>query len=224
MPNVITIDGPASSGKDSVGSLFAAKINYQFIDTGAIYRAGAYKIFQNEISSDDESAGARVFKNLNVEFKTENGKIKTYLDGKDVTDFIYTPQISDLTAKMAAYPAVRKNCSVLQRQIGQKNNTVMAGRDIGSEIFPEAKLKFYLTARPEVRARRRFDQLVKKYPRLTFSEVLEQTIKRDKTDSERLASPLRIPEGSVVVDTTNKNIEESVEVLMENYQTLSLVH
>lgn len=218
MPNIITIDGPASSGKSSVGHLFSHKINYLYIDTGVIYRCYGYFALKNNLLDEPEEKLAEIFENLKIEFKKDDNKDLVFLNSENVTEFIHTPEVSKTTPKIAALAKVREVSKALQRKIGESQNTVMAGRDIGSEIFPESKLKFFITASAKVRAQRRFDQLIKKFPDTKFEEVLEDTKKRDQADSTRSASPLRIPKGAVVVDTSKKSIEQSVEILLENYK------
>src|SRR3989338_1299833 len=171
--NVITIDGPTSSGKSSVGFLFSQNIGYQFIDTGRIYRAGALYILKNKIPIEDQEKVAQVFENLNVEFKSIEGKVKLFLEGEDVTAKIHSPEVTYIVPKIAANAKARYFAKQLQKKIGSQKNTVMAGRDIGSEIFPDAKLKFFITADVEVRAKRRYDQIKKTDPEVSFEEVLK---------------------------------------------------
>lgn len=218
MFNVITIDGPTSSGKSSVGYFFSQKIGYQFIDSGAIYRAGCLEILHKGIPLEDKERVIEVFKNLRVKFEPMDSKHHVYLNDSDVTSLLHIPEVTRIVPIVAAMAKVREQAKILQRKIGEKKDTVMTGRDIGSEIFPEAKLKFFITASNEVRAKRRFEQIKKRNPNITFEEVLNQMLERDKADSEREASPMRVPEGAIVVDTTNRTIEESVEILMENYK------
>lgn len=220
MPNVITIDGPTSSGKSSVGLLFSQKIGYQFIDTGRIYRAGALYILRNSIPVEDEEKVSEVFKNLKIEFKELNGKVKIYMEGEDITSQIHSPEITYIVPKIAAHAKAREYAKQLQRKIGSQENTVMAGRDIGSEIFPDAKLKFFITADVEVRAKRRFDQIKKTDPEVNFEEILNGMKKRDNDDSTRKASPMRIPKDAVAIDTTNMTTEESVEKMLQEYQKI----
>lgn len=217
MANVITLDGPTSSGKSSVGYLFSQKIGFQFIDTGAIYRAGCIKIIDENIPLDSKEQIVEVFKNLEVDFKSNNGKQHIFLEGVDITDSLHDPNVTEIVPIVAAIPEVRTQAKAIQRKIGESQNTVMTGRDIGSEIFPEAKLKFFITASPEVRAERRFNQLKKINPSITLEQVLDQMNIRDKADSEREASPMRIPEGAVIIDTTNLTTEETVAKMMEEF-------
>lgn len=220
MSNVIAIDGPTSSGKSSVGYFFSQKIKYQFIDTGAIYRAGSLELLKQNISPEDTAKVVEVFKGLVLEFRPAENKQRIILAGEDVTDKLHSPEVTQVVPVVAAKKEVREVAKEIQKKIGNENNTVMTGRDIGSEIFPDAKLKFFITASPEVRAKRRFDQLKKVKPEISYQEVLNQMLERDKQDSEREASPMRIPEGAVVVDTSNRTIDESVGILLGYYKDI----
>lgn len=215
---MITIDGPTSSGKSSVGFLFSQKIGYQFIDTGRIYRAGALYMLRNQIPVDNEDKVAEVFENLNVEFRNVGDKVKLFLDGEDVNSTIHKPEVTFIVPKIAAFAKARDFAKQLQRKIGSEKDTVMAGRDIGSEIFPDARLKFFITADETVRAQRRYDQIVKTDPNATLEEVLKSMKKRDMKDATREASPMRIPKDAVVIDTSNMTTEETVEQMLSEYQ------
>lgn len=214
MPKVITIDGPVSSGKNSVGHLLSRKLGYQFIDTGSIYRVFSLYVSKNDLDINDIS-DLETFQNIDIEFKNLNGRDDIYADGIKVTDKLHNPEVTALVPQVAAISRVREIAKVSQRKLGQARNTVMAGRDIGSEIFPDAKIKFYLTADLEIRAKRRFNQLVEVNPEITLEEVTEQIRERDRMDSERKVSPMRIPEGAIVVDSTNKSVEETVDEMMK---------
>jgi len=215
--NVITIDGPTSSGKSSVGFLFSQKIGYQFIDTGRIYRAGALFILQNHIPMDDEESVAKVFEDLKIEFRMVDGKVRNFLDGEDVTVDIHTAETTAVVPKIAAFAKARYFAKQLQKRIGAEKDTVMAGRDIGSEIFPDSKLKFFITADVKVRAQRRYDQIKKSNPEVNFEDVLRGMEVRDEKDSTREASPMRIPKDAILIDTSNLTTEETVEKMMEEY-------
>ncbi len=218
MPNVITIDGPTSSGKSSVGFLFSRNIGFQFIDTGRIYRAGALYILENNISLDDEEAVAAVFEDLKIEFRMVNGKVRNFLEGKDVTVEIHTAETTAVVPKIAAFAKARYFAKQLQKKIGAEQDTVMAGRDIGSEIFPDSKLKFFITADVKIRAQRRYDQIKKSDPEVRYEDVLRGMETRDNTDTTRKASPMRIPKDAIVIDTSNLSTEETVIRMMEEFK------
>lgn len=210
---VITIDGPTSSGKNSVGFLLAQKLGYRYIDTGMIYRAGSYNIIKQNAANEEKFL--HIFKNLNVEFKTVEGRWRVFSGGEDVTDILHTPQISKITSAVATNPKVRAIMKSLQRSLGQNGEMVMGGRDIGSEIFPQAKHKFFLTASVEVRAKRRFKQLLEKDPEVKYEDVLTDMMARDKNDSTREASPMRIPKDAVVIDNSNLTVSETVDQMLK---------
>lgn len=214
MAEIITIDGPTSSGKNSVGFLLAQKLGYQYIDTGMIYRAGSLYLLNHGISLDDGEKVIEAFQNLNIEFKNGDSDRHLYLDGKDVTDILHSPRVTKIVPVVAAIAKVREVMRDLQKEVGSRENTVMSGRDIGSEIFPDAKHKFYLTASPEIRAKRRYDQLVKKDPSIKYEDVLKDMLERDEKDTTRAVSPLRIPEGAAVIDTSNLTIEQTVDKMI----------
>lgn len=218
MSKIITIDGPTSSGKSSVGLLFSQKIGYQFIDTGRIYRAGALYILRNSIPVEDEEKVAQVFKDLQVEFKEIEGKVKIYMQGEDITAQIHSPEITFVVPKIAAHAKAREYAKQLQRKIGGLENTVMAGRDIGSEIFPDSKLKFFITADVNVRAQRRYNQVKKTDPNVKFEDILMGMEKRDDTDATRKASPMRVPEDAITIDTSSLTTEETVEKMITEYK------
>jgi len=212
--DIITIDGPTSSGKNSVGFLLAQKLGYQYIDSGMIYRAGCFKLLKLGISIDEKEKILEVYQNLDIRFAM-NGGWKMFLEGEDVTDSLHTPEISDLTSQVSAIQDVRKIMKGIQRRLATDGRVVMSGRDIGSEIFPDGSYKFFLTANVEVRAERRFKQLVKKDPSIRYEDVLKDMIERDKRDTEREASPMRVPKDGVVIDNSNLSVEQTVDEMLK---------
>lgn len=204
MSKIITIDGPVSSGKNSVGHLLAKKLGYQFIDTGSIYRIFALYSLEKKYSTPD-------LKKIAIRFVTKDSETQIFADGAEITNRLHEPKVTEFVPAIAARTSVREISKSLQRKLGNTENTVMTGRDIGSEIFPNADLKIFLTAKPEVRAKRRYKQLKTINPNITLHEVLNQIKKRDKMDSERKASPMRIPEGAITIDNSNLTVEETVE-------------
>lgn len=223
MSSVITVDGTASSGKSTVGFLLAQKIGYQFIDSGLIYRIGTLLANRNNIPITNGQQCAQLLAKSNIEFKTENSQVQVYLDSEDVTDFLKTPEIDKEVPIVAAHKQVRAATKGIQRRVGLQQNTVMAGRDIGSEIFPEAKFKFFITASLQVRAKRRFDQLVKDHPNIKYEDIEADIKKRDQMDAEREASPMRIPEGAKLIDTSDMTIDRVVEKLMTHFKNTQTV-
>ncbi len=214
---VITLDGPTSSGKTSVGYLFAKKIGFHYIDSGAIYRAGSLAALKLGMLIDDEEALAKVFSEIKLEFKEIDGKQHTFLNDEDVSEILHNPEVTSVVPIIAAFLKVRTEATFIKRGLAEKMDMVMAGRDIGTVIFPDAKLKFYLTADIQIRAQRRLVQLRKKIPLITYEEVLEQMIERDKADMIRKVSPLRIPEDAVIIDTTTLTADQTVEKMLTIY-------
>lgn len=219
--DIITLDGPTSSGKNSVGFLLSQKLDYRYIDTGMIYRAGCFQMIKEEILENDLERILEIFRKINVKFENNNGVWKMYLEGEDVTDKLHTPQISGLVPIVAAKPEVREVTRDLQRKVAEGGKVVMGGRDIGSEIFPDAKYKFFLTASIEVRAQRRFKQLVEKDPSTKYEDVLKDMMDRDERDKSRKASPMRIPEGAVVIDNSNLTVEQTVSEMLKHIHAQS---
>lgn len=212
---VITIDGPTSSGKNSVGFLLAEKLGYQYIDSGSIYRAGCIFILRNNISNDNLGEILEVFKNLQIEIKHQDSEQRFFANEEDITNHLHDPEVTRLVPHVAAIKEVRELVKIIQYKLTENKKTVMTGRDIGSEIFPNAKFKFFLTASVEIRAERRFKQLVEKDPKVKYEDVLENMKDRDQKDTTRTVSPLRIPEGAVVIDNSNLNVEETVEEMLK---------
>lgn len=215
-PDIITIDGPTSSGKNSVGFLLAQRLGYQYIDTGMIYRVGTYFVLKNNILFDDTVQITNVFQTLNIEIKNGSDGLKILNNGEDLTNILHTPEVTNNVSTVSAIKEVREVTKLIQRKLGSLKNTVMTGRDIGSEIFPQAIHKFFLTASAEVRAQRRFDQLIKVNPSITYEQVLNSMMERDKKDSEREVSPLRVPEGATIIDNSNLTVEQTVEEMLRH--------
>lgn len=224
MADIITIDGPSSSGKSTIGLLFANRIGYQFIDTGAIYRAGSLVALRQKVDISDEDKLGKIFKDLKIEFKTVDNKVRIFLDDEDATSILHTPEVTKIVPIVAASPLVRELAKKSQYDVAQTQNTVMAGRDIGSEIFPDAPLKFFITASAEVRAKRRFEQHKKKGEDVTYEKILKETKERDGMDTNRKASPMRIPKDAVIVDTTNMDIERAAAEMIKWYTCLPCIN
>ena len=214
MSKVVAIDGPTSSGKDSVATLLSQKTGYRFVDAGAIYRAGTAYILKHNLPIEEEQQNALVFKKINIRFLNHDLKPQLLVDGEDVTDLLRTPEVTKFSPIIASQPKVREALKNKQRWLGSKQNTIMAGRDIGSIIFPDADLKVYLTADLKIRAKRRFLQIQKRNPKVTFNQVLEEVKKRDELDSNRAVSPLKIPDGAIVIDNSSLSVEETVNRIL----------
>ncbi len=209
---IIAIDGPAGSGKSTVAKLVAKKLGFSYIDTGAMYRAVAYKVIKENIPLERLP---EILENLDLKLLDTNEGVKVILDGEDITDKIRTEQIGKKASQIAKIPEVRKKLVQLQRKLGLKaKNAVLEGRDIGTVVFPDAQLKIFLTASAKERARRRYNQLREKGLKISYDEILKAVIERDKTDMERKESPLKPAEDAVIIDTTNKTIDEVVQMII----------
>ncbi len=211
---IIAIDGPAGAGKSTIAKLIAKKINCTYINTGAMYRAVAYFLLKEEksIESLKESELQALLAEINIQFKDE----RTILNGEDITEKIRTEEVARLASTVAKNPLVRERLTHLQRQIAKKEEcVVMEGRDIGTVVFPNADVKIFLTASPEERARRRYEELVAKGQNVSYEEILQQIKKRDKQDTEREIAPLKPTEDYTIIDTTNKTIEEIADNIIK---------
>ena len=208
---IITIDGPAGAGKSTIAKLVARKLQFTYIDTGAMYRAITYKVLKNNCSLTDKERIIELAKGTKIEFK--EGKI--FLDGEDVSQDIRTREVTNNTSVIAAIPEVREILRNIQREYARDNNIVMEGRDIGTVVFPEAQHKFYLDASLTERAKRRFLELKNKGIKTTLDEIAAEISERDNIDLNRGLCPLKVPEGATVIDSTNKTIEEVVELIVK---------
>lgn len=217
---IVAIDGPAGSGKSTVTHLLARKLGYVHIDTGALYRAIALKAQECGLPIDGrEGLGEQVGKlaaSCKLEFQWLNDdRNHVFLDGRNVSSSIRTPEISSGASKISAYPEVRQALLGLQRDLGKGGGVVLEGRDIGTVVFPDADVKFYLTASVDSRARRRMVELEDKGIYLDFEEVKKQVEKRDRDDMERKVAPLKKAADAIEVDTTNMSVEQVVNTLAQ---------
>ncbi len=212
---IIAIDGPVGSGKSTIAKLVAEKLGFTYIDTGAMYRAVALKIIKTKVPLK-VSEIVKMMENTKIDLVQSEEGLKVYLDGEDVTEEIRTEDVAKLASQIARYGQIRKRLVQLQRELGERaKNVVIEGRDTGTVIFPEAELKIFLTASPEERARRRYQQLKEKGFNIPYEHLLEKVKERDKMDTERKESPLKPAEDSIIIDTTDKTIDEVVEIIIK---------
>lgn len=209
---IITIDGPAGAGKSTVARKLAERLGFAYLDTGAMYRAVALAARLRGIAPRDEQALAELLPQLQLEWK--DGRI--YLAGQDVSEQIRQPEITELSRQVADSPSVRRFLGELQRQFGQKLNLVTEGRDQGTVVFPHAEFKFFLTASPEVRARRRWEELRQRGVCVAYEEVLRQQQERDRQDAARSLAPMVPAADAVVVDTSQLSADEVVALLEQH--------
>lgn len=208
---VIAIDGPAGAGKSTIAKIISNRLNINYIDTGAMYRAITYKSIRDGININDEEALIEMAKKTHIDFKDNN----IYLDDEIVNDEIRTLSVSGKVSKVAQIKEIREIMVELQRKMGRKYSVIMDGRDIGSYVFKNANLKFYLTAGINERARRRYNELRTKGHNIDLEDIVNDIKNRDEIDSKRSFAPLIKADDAVEIDTTSKNIEEVVSDIME---------
>ena len=207
--NVIAIDGPAGAGKSTVAQLAAKKLGYTYIDTGAMYRAVAWKVLQQGGEVTDEKILA-VIPDIDVDLSYENGKTTVRVDGQDVTGEIRTPEVSHIVSQVAALGPVREKMVDLQRKMAERGGVLMDGRDIATNVLPGADVKIYLTASIAERANRRYKELREKGLAVNLADIERDIAARDKADMEREISPLVQAEDATLLDTTGMTIPEVV--------------
>jgi len=225
---VIAIDGPAGSGKSTLARLLAEKLCFTYIDTGAMYRAVALKAHEQKIDSDDENALKDLCAKIELRFapspsplplgereKGEGASNKIFIDNEDYSEKIRTPFVSRLSSKVSSQKAVRDAMVRLQRLLAAKGSVIMEGRDIGTIVFPDADIKFYIDASPEVRGRRRYAELKEKGENVSLDTIIAEEKARDKQDSTREHAPLKKADDAVLIDTSNMNLEEVLNVMLK---------
>ena len=209
----IAVDGPAGAGKSSIARRVAASLGYVYVDTGALYRAVGLYMLKNGIDPADADAVCPALERVRVSLSFVGGEQRVILCGEDVTGELRTERVSMAASGVSAMPAVRRFLFSLQRGIAEEQNVVMDGRDIGTVVLPHAQVKIFLTAAPEERARRRYEELLRKGQKADYDEVLRDLKARDYSDTHREVAPL-VPAGAaVVVDTTANTLEQSVRQL-----------
>ena len=211
---IIAIDGPVGSGKSTVARRVAALLGYVYVDTGAMYRAVALKALRRSLSLDAAEEIAALASNTRVDLRQPNGAQQVFLDGEDVTAAIRTPEVAQAASKVAVVPGVRRVLVAEQRRAGRDGGVVMEGRDIGSVVFPDADLKIFLTASPEVRAERRWCEHQQKGDAIDLARTLDEIHERDHRDQERASSPLVRAKDAVVVDSTAMEPEEVARLVV----------
>ena len=214
----IAIDGPAGSGKSTVADILAKRFGVLHLDTGAMYRACALKCIRDGVSVNDESAVAATVENIDLKIEYAGGAQKTVLDGKDVSAGIRRSDVSMAASLVSTYGAVREKMVALQRQFAAENSCILDGRDIGTNVLPDARFKFFLTASPEVRAQRRWKEDYAKGSKEPYRQILEDIKRRDMQDSTRAIAPLKAAADAIVLDTSNMNIDEVVSVMERRIQ------
>lgn len=212
---IIAIDGWSSCGKSTLAKALAKKLSYAYIDTGAMYRACTYYFIQHQIDLKDEDAVQAALKNIQITFKSIEGLNTTFLNDVNVEQEIRSMDVSNLVSPVAELSVVRKFLVEQQQAMGQKKSVVLDGRDIGTVVFPNAELKIFLTAEPEVRAERRFEELKQKGIQITLAEVIANLQERDHIDSTRADSPLKQAEDAHLIDNTYMDLDTSINKVLE---------
>ncbi|WP_018985244.1 (d)CMP kinase [Methylophilus methylotrophus] len=214
LPPVIAIDGPSASGKGSVAERVAKHFGFHYLDSGAIYRLLAFAAYKQQVPWSDAKALAEIAARLNIRF--ESGE--TYLDNQLVSAEIRTEQMGKGASEVAVHPEVRTALLQTQRNFRKAPGVVGDGRDIGSVIFPDAGLKVFLTAAVETRAKRRYDQLLQRGEAASYEHILQDLQQRDLRDSQRAVAPLKQLPDAILLDTTDKNIEQAVNIIIEAFK------
>ena len=217
--NVIAIDGTSSTGKSTIARRIADKLDFTYIDSGSMYRAVTYFCLKNKIISEytlDSHKLNLSINNINIDFKInpENSLNEICLNNEFIDSKIRTMEIADHVSKIAKEKNIRNHILKIQHSLAEKANIVMDGRDIGTVVFPDAKFKFYLSASPELRAKRRFDEMKKNGVDVKYIEVLENLITRDSDDTTRVNSPLKIADDAIKIDTENLSLDELEKIIL----------
>lgn len=212
----IAIDGPSGAGKSTIARAVSGKLGFLYIDTGAMFRSLAYKAVKNGIDIANEHDSLKsMLSGTTLTIERIDGVQHMILDGEDITDFIRTPEVSKAASDIAVIDFVRGWLLELERSLAQKNDCIMDGRDIGTHVLPDAKVKIFLTASSEVRAKRRLAELKEKGIDISYDEVLNDMKYRDKQDSERKVAPLKMADDAHLADTSDKSFDESVEYILD---------
>ena len=214
----IALDGPAGSGKSTVSKLVAKKLDILSLDTGAMYRAAALKCLKSGVDYAEKSQVERVIDHIDLKVEYRDGRQLTLLDGEDVSGQIRTPQISMLASYVSAYPSVRSKMVELQRKIASEVSCILDGRDIGTNVLPACPFKFFLTATPEIRAKRRYNEDRLKGSAQSYESILKDINERDEQDRNRAVAPLRCAADAVVIDTSEMTAEEVAQTICEKIQ------
>ncbi|MCI8717134.1 MAG: (d)CMP kinase [Lachnospiraceae bacterium] len=211
----VAIDGPAGAGKSTIAKILAADLGFIYVDTGAMYRAMALSCLRNGIDVRDKEAVVGHCEKIEVSLKYKNGEQQVLLNGENVNAYIRTEEVSQATSAISIYEGVREKLLNLQRQLGQEHNVVMDGRDIGTNVLKDAQVKIYLTASVNTRAKRRYEELVKRGIECNLKEIEEDIKERDYRDMHREIAPLKQAEQAVYLDSSELAIEQVVGKIRE---------
>ena len=216
--NIVTIDGPSGSGKSTISRLIAEKLNYTYLDTGAMYRAVGYKAVQLGVDLEDDSGLSQLLETLDLQLAPGTGDTRVFLDGQDISEAIRTAEMGLVASKVSAQSVVRQKLTRMQQKMGENGEVVVEGRDTGTVVFPSAMYKFYLDAAPAERARRRCEQLREKGQQVNEDEILSQIVKRDHDDAARALAPLQAAADAIIIDSSSLTIDEVVSLMLEKVE------
>ena len=212
----IAIDGPAGAGKSTIAKLVAKKLDYIYVDTGAMYRAIAYELVRTGVDIEDEQALTDACAKMNIEIKYENGVQQVYMNGENVTPYLRTEETGNMASRSSAKAPVRAALLDIQRNMAVEYNVVMDGRDIGTNVLPNAETKIYLTASADERANRRYKELVEKGEPADYDKIKADIIERDERDMKREIAPLKQAEDATLIDSSNMTIDEVVSEILSH--------
>lgn len=211
---IIAIDGPSGSGKSTLGRMLARALNLLYLDTGSMYRAVALAVIEAQIDPNDAEAVTSLANQLDIDLEGDPDSLKVLIDGRDVTEEIRTEPVTEMSSIVSTKPGVRRAMVARQRTMGRRG-AVLNGRDIGTVVFPDAEVKFFLTAVAEERAERRFKEDLTSGSSVTLAQTMAEMVERDKRDSTRTDSPLKVADDAIVIDSTGKTIDEVFTLMME---------
>jgi len=214
MPTIIAIDGPSGSGKSTLGQLVARALNLLYIDTGSMYRAVAVAVIESVLDPNDQDAVTKLAEGLDIDLAGDPESLTVLLGGRDITQLTRSESVTEMSSRVSAIPGVRRAMVERQRAIGRRG-AVLNGRDIGTVVFPDATYKFFLTADATERAKRRFQEDSAKNTGVSFEATLSDMQERDRRDSTRDDSPLKIADDAVVIDSTGLSIEEVLNKILQ---------
>lgn len=224
---IIAIDGHSSCGKSTLAKSIAKELNYIYIDSGAMYRAVAFYVLENKLISNqiiDTEKIIEALSNIQLSFhKNESNQQVLFLNNENIEEQIRKPEVAEIVSLVAEISPVRKKLVEIQRKLSENTNIVMDGRDIGSVVFPNAQFKFFITAKPEVRAKRRFDELSRKQIKTTLEEVYQNLLERDRIDSNRKDSPLIKCEDAILIDNSDMSKNEQLLVALKHIQSSAVI-
>lgn len=213
----IAIDGPSGAGKSTISKKLANRLNFNYLDTGAMYRTYTYYFLKNNLDINDEDVINKNLDNINISIKNN----QFYLDNENVSDIIRGEEVTKNVSLISSYKNVRKNLVDMQREIAQKSNIILDGRDIGTHVLKNADMKFFLTADKEERARRRLHDI--NDSNITFEDVLKDIIRRDEYDSSRKITPLKKADDAILVDSTNLNEDEVIDLMIKHLEEANVI-